>query len=113
MLYPLNYGGVPRYLNERTGVALKGGLARTVSANVEPQPVPSRHTAPRECAPTTIRRRYGQGRQPSGATNAGPTALAERAGSSVPLAGLEPATRCLEGSRSIHLSYRGALIASV
>ena len=86
MLYPLSYGGVPRYLNERTGVALKGGLARTVSANVEPQPVPSRHTAPRECAPTTIRRRYGQGRQPSGATNAGPTALAERAGSSVPSA---------------------------
>ena len=30
MLYPLSYGGVPRYLNERTGIALKGGLARTV-----------------------------------------------------------------------------------
>ena len=28
MLYPLSYGGVPRYLNERTGVALKGGACQ-------------------------------------------------------------------------------------
>ena len=28
-----------------------------------------------------------------------------------PLAGFEPATRCLEGSRSIRLSYRGASVS--
>ena len=45
---------------------------------------------------------------PNAVDRAGATTRGGRRGSLAPRGGLEPPTRCLEGSCSIRLSYRGA-----